>query len=181
MSEQSSQQPDRTAVHDPKAAGFPAEKPALDSRPTPDQGLPAQTDLALPPGDHADHDPPQDLRTAPRLTSPSRHGKRLIPAQDAQCIAFTPPQRLLILDSGGRPRLQLARRGRAGDPHRHRGAASGSGVGPSGVGAAGELAGASGAGGGRARRDAGRCGSHPDGRGGGSFWGGNLCNCSYGG
>ena len=38
MSEQSSHESDRTAVHDPQPAGFPAEKTAVDTGPTPDQG-----------------------------------------------------------------------------------------------------------------------------------------------
>src|SRR6516165_7638107 len=105
MSEQSSQEPDRALVHDPHAAGCPAEKTALDPGPNPDQGMPAQTDLGLSPGDHADHDPPQDLRPAPRLTSPARHGQRLLPAQDAQRVPVTSPQRLLILDAWSRSGL----------------------------------------------------------------------------
>jgi transposase InsO family protein len=105
MSEQSSHEPDRTAVHDPQAAGFPAEKPAHDPVPTPAQGPPAQPDLGVPQGDHADHDAPPDFPPAPRLVSPARHGKRLISARDAQRTPFTPPQRLLILDSWSRSGL----------------------------------------------------------------------------
>jgi hypothetical protein len=71
MSEQSSQHLDRTAVHHPQAAGFPAEKTAVEPGPTPDQGTPEQTEFGLPPGDHPDHDLPQDLRPAPRLISPA--------------------------------------------------------------------------------------------------------------
>ena len=105
MSEQSSQQPDQTTVHDPQAAGFPAEKSAVASGPPPGDESPAEAELGLPPGDHADLDPPHDLRPAPRLTSPARRGKRLIPAQDAQRLPFTPSQRLLILDSWSRSGL----------------------------------------------------------------------------
>src|SRR6516164_8933553 len=105
MSEQSSQQPDQTAVHDPQAAGFPAEKSAVASGPPPGDESPAEAELGLPPGDHADLDPPHDLRPAPRLTSPARHGKRLVPAQDAQRTPFTPQQLLLIRDSWGRSGL----------------------------------------------------------------------------
>ena len=105
MSEQSSQQPDQTTVHDPQAAGFPAEKSAVASGPPPGDSPPAEAELGLPHGDHADLDPPHDLRPAPRLTSPARRGKRLIPAQDAQRLPFTPSQRLLILDSWSRSGL----------------------------------------------------------------------------
>src|SRR5262245_36854248 len=94
MSEQSSQLPDRTTIHDPQVAEFPAEKTTVDPLPPPSQGPPADDQLGLPPGDHADHDLPQDLRPAPRLTSPARHGKRLNPASDAQRTPFT-PQRLV--------------------------------------------------------------------------------------
>src|SRR6516164_5528352 len=105
MSEQSSQQPDQTAVHDPQAAGFPAEKSAVASGPPPGDESPAEAELGLPPGDHADLDPPHDLRPAPRLASPKRHGQRLIPAQVAERAPFTPQQRLLILDSWSRSGL----------------------------------------------------------------------------
>jgi hypothetical protein len=40
MSEQSSHESDRTAVHDPQPAGFPAEKTAVDTGPTPTKGRP---------------------------------------------------------------------------------------------------------------------------------------------
>ena len=50
-------------------------------------------------------DGPHDRRTAPRLTSPPRHGKRLVPATDAPRTPFTPQQRLLILDSLSRSGL----------------------------------------------------------------------------
>src|SRR5262245_22165356 len=104
MSEPSLHEPDRTAVQDPPAAGFPAAPTAV-APPPPSPGPADEVDLSRVADDHADHDQPDDRQPTPRLASPKRHGQRLVPAQAAERIPFSPQQRLLILDSWSRSGL----------------------------------------------------------------------------
>jgi transposase InsO family protein len=89
MSEPSPQDPDRTAVQGPEAAGFPAASPAV----APVE-LPWEASLA----EHVPDERPDDHGPAPRLAGRGRPGQRLVPPATER-PPLTPPQRLLILDS----------------------------------------------------------------------------------
>jgi transposase InsO family protein len=103
MSEKCPQDPDRTSVQDPEAAGFPAANPAV-APPEPPREGPRAHDV---PGARVDEpasgavagDPLDDPGPAPRLAGRGRPGQRLRATPSAAPTPLTPPQRLLLLDA----------------------------------------------------------------------------------